>query len=602
MRNKIYDILLFCLSALIVGCEEKPEPDQPVVKESEFSVDVEVKDGVRNASRVVTLPEIIFTIESKDEAANYVVEYSIDNGSYKSITGLWDGKSASVGSDLKAVMDFGKHVVTGLAYNEENPNKTIDFEKEFWITYKLSSIETPRLVTAMREVTLEDVTTVYKDERGEIIIDYSPADSFLPVRIESSDNNNVAFSPKSAKNEKGAYRLPFTVSGLGEERLTIIIENGPSATQHTYTLKGVEDTQGVTLGMDISPAPLSVNNEGLDVDIMVRTNQPKRFDVAYLIDDKPVDAVIETQISDVFSKTIPTTGLAEGQHKLSVTVTESDNQKVSVTKDATFYHGNLAILFDDKAVSRTTENILEVGKAVSMKVVGVPTEALYLVSPSFNAKKDKVTTPTTSWGEDQQGAWTLLPFSFGRSPIYIHIEGGKGRRIEFPVTRFETVPVKLTKTQDHSHYYIQIGENPTGTSPYSESTELQYNISARFDYAGRCDYETAADEGAASDLHINYPATRYDYAAYEKTDKRALFGQSLELIDLSSKVSEYAAKYYESEVWDKVKENQKKKQKYYYQLDVTELSLSVRVQNGTEDADCLKFSTDVNWDYLKFNQ
>lgn len=587
-----YINIALCLLTVgsVMGCKHRLDPpdtpEEPA--SSKLALSYEIIDGLRVEKEVLNLPVLNMTIVKGDEAGNYAFDYSIDGGVDKTIKSLWVGKTISIGEDFKNNNVQGKHTVKGTLYNVDNDDEKVVVDTTVWIKYKIDEVKTPVFVTNERSVAVENNAVVYKGESGYLRIPYSPTNSVLPAKVVVPNNSPLKFDSSKAQSTNGYYTIPFSVTSTADVLLTIEISNGDPVRVDEYAIVCKEDSEGVTLGLELNAAPVSIWNEGLDLSMTIKDVNPRPYNIVYEIDGNIADAMTGKSVTGTLEHTVPTNNLREGEHTLSVTVSDAKNASVFVTKTTSFYHANLSISVDDNPMGKGEAFQLNTYTNYAFKPIGIPSEYFNLISISSTKNKDEISTASFS----STGTWGVKPISFGRGEIVLTINSGKGRQIRYAVTRMLEATVYFNVSEN---FVFSIGLD--GTAP----SGVTFSVSGNAEYVAQCDYQYAITEGAASDLHMNSSATRTDWPGSKGISLSIKAGETKSLVDLSDKFEEFSKKTYASEIWDPLKQNQKKSVNYPYYLAMSRLNVSVTAPYSLEDRDCIKLKSNVYWYYLVFS-
>lgn len=584
----LYIFPLMLLSMFVTACKHRIEPDDKGGKTNVLSLNVEIKEGVRLENEIVSYPVVNMTVDSEDDAANYTLSYSIDKRPEKKVSSLWNGKKVSLGGDFKENEGFGRHSIHAKLVNDENVEDYAVIDTCVWIAYRLTEYSGPIFVSAGRAVELQDNAVLYKGEEGYLEFHYSPSNSILPIELELDSNSPINLDESKRQCKNGILSIPAKINGSAETTLTVTLENGVNVESKTYSIICKDDSEGVTLGLELNAAPLSVWNEGLGVSFKIKDMQTRAYDIIFEVDGDIVDALMGANVSGTVEHVVPSTTLSEGEHTLNVVVMDATNHNVSVSKQAKFYHCNATLSIDNKALSLGEAITMEVGHTYTIKCIGVPSSYHNLLNLiSSDGRLDINQNGSTGNG------WLVTPNKFGKGTLAFSISSGRTNVFNYPVACIEEILVNLTQSENFI-YGISLD--------CKSASNVSFSVSGKAEYAAQCDYMRAVPESAASDKHQNESMTRTDWPGSKSFNLSVSGAQrSITLVDLSERYSYFATQTYQSEIWDEIKQNQKKTVNYPYFLIVTSLNLYIEVPYSVQDRDCVRFKTNVNWNYLHFN-
>lgn len=581
----LYIFPLMLLSMFVTACKHRIEPDDKGGKTTALSLIVEIKEGLRLENEVVSYPVVNMTVNSEDDAANYTLAYSIDNRAEKKINSLWNGKKVSLSGDFKDNDGFGRHTIHAKLVNDENVEDCAVIDTCVWIAYRLTEYSAPIFVTKERTVELEDNVVLYNGEEGNLEFHYAPSGSILPVELVVDESSPIKLDESKRSCKNGLLSVPVKISGKTETLLRVKLENGEQIESKDYYIICKDDTEGVTLGLEMSAAPLSVWSEGLDVSLNIKDKQTRTYDVVFEVDGQMVDAIMGHSAAGALERTVPSGSLNEGEHTLAVTVMDATKHSVSVTKETKFYHCKPTISLNDKPYGKGEQIEVNTSSVYTVRCSGIPASYYNLVSLVSSDKNMLVEKQGTSGG-----VWTFTPLAYGRGTIMLNITTGKGVSLPFPVVRYQDVLVHFDKTED---FIYKVSISASGAST------VDFTVSGKAEYAAQCDYEKAVDDG--TDDHGNESMTRTDWPGTKDFSITLKHNSVGPLVDLSERYAFFATQKYYSEVWDTIKQNQKKTVDFPYYLVVTSLNVNVSVPLTLENRDCFRFSTDTSWGYLHFN-
>lgn len=225
------------------GCGAKPNVPEVIEPEHEivFYVNVDNTPGtliLDSARKPVfqTRPRVVLELFSEDTAANYVIEYTIDDSETKTAKGLWHGKTKDISSDFFKFNSYGIHSLKGDAYNVERPGERVHFEEEVWIKYAPAKVEGVYAYTYEDSLDLTQGITVQQGDGGVIHVYYSPKDTYLHVEASVEEDGPVSLNQDKQENTLGVYSIPFRADGLGHTVLTVRTSNGPDGTTYKYNV------------------------------------------------------------------------------------------------------------------------------------------------------------------------------------------------------------------------------------------------------------------------------------------------------------------------------------------------------------------------------
>lgn len=596
---------LFAATILVTGCREKIDPVGPDTpgQKKDFSFTVDAVDGVRLLDKVVTAPSITFSLKSKDEAANYIMSYSINDGAINTIDAIWDGSVWNINTELaKAAVGYGKYTVRGSIYPEDKREAAQEFEQDVWMKYELSDVSAPSFVLPKRTEKFNESPVLYEGETGSLVIAYQPAGSVIKsVSVSMADEGIITIDDKKASCADGRYLIPFTVAKTGSVSMTVTAENGPDAYEWKDAVKCDKDESGNKYMMGLSADRCTAWELGLDVKVtMTGGESSETWNVTFSIDNATVTTKTGVKLSDGPTFTLPTSTLQEGEHKLTVAAILSSTQGTALEftkeEEVNFYHSKPSLQLNNNYMKREVATETWVGGEYTVTLSGVVAE--YVPDFSLVSKGDfgELVPQIGGSGSSQSGRWTLRPSKYGYSPLSLKV-GGHQNSLDFPVKRITKVPVDFGVTYNYV-YSISVSNDQLTHINTTSSTNVSFQVGGKADFAAQCDYLYALEGISPSDTARNAEATRFDWPDSRNFSLTLNAGETKNLINLSDKYEEFSNLTYTSEIWDPIKPNQKKKVNYPYFFAVTGLNVSVKVPYTVQDSDCISLYSTTSWDYL----
>lgn len=225
------------IGASAIGCSgSRPEPS-PVPGTDGPHIEFEVTDGLRTLDRVLRQPSLVMTLRGADDQATYEGRLRIGSSPERTLRNIWNGVPRDLSGELLSLSAFGKAVITGYLFSGTDPGKRIPFETTVWMEYSPAHLEAVLLYYDREIVMLSDGAVLRQGEGGEILAEYSPADTYLHIALETAgEDSPIVFAPELALNREGRFSIPFHVSAPGETTVTLAATSGRDTTRIRYRL------------------------------------------------------------------------------------------------------------------------------------------------------------------------------------------------------------------------------------------------------------------------------------------------------------------------------------------------------------------------------
>lgn len=325
----IFFILLFVIS--LSSCRkviDLPGGDVPGgnTEEETTTLSIEVTDGRLNRNGVLSTPSVVFHVECEDEAANFVIEYSVDGGPRKTLKNIWSGVDKKVDSEFRDFKEYGRHVIRGVFYQKEDEDNIRNFEKDVWMLYEPIEVSSISFVCFSRNVAFDDKLTLYKEESGLLEIRYTPAASTAEVAVDLPKGSPVSLMAAEAEQGDGFIRIPFDVTGEGKASLTLSLVNGPEKQEYRSEVSCEVSDDYSGFKPVISAQKLVFAGNGISVLLGVDAVKKDRlYNVDFYIDGALCGGESNLDLKTPQLIVLPSEGLNAGEHTLQAKVTPSAN-------------------------------------------------------------------------------------------------------------------------------------------------------------------------------------------------------------------------------------------------------------------------------------
>lgn len=225
------------IGASAMGCTGAPPPDPPAGETDLPHVELEVTDGLRTLDRVLRQPSLVMTLRGADEGATYEGRLRIGSSPERTLRHIWNGVPRDLSGELLSMSAFGKAVITGYLFSGTDPGRRIPFGTTVWMEYSPARLDAVMLFYDNEITLLSDGAVLRAGEGGEILADYSPADTYLHIALETpGEESPIVFAPELALNRDGHFSIPFHVTGPGEAAFTLSATGGRDTTRIRYRL------------------------------------------------------------------------------------------------------------------------------------------------------------------------------------------------------------------------------------------------------------------------------------------------------------------------------------------------------------------------------
>ena len=427
LRFFIYSCLLAIAS---VSCERgSKEPYvEPEESTGKFSLSIEQIDGTRGSTRVYTLPELNFIINSDDEKQLYSLEYSIDNGEKQTVGSLVPNKEFNINYELYALTEYGSHVINGKIYNAKDPSNYKSFERIIWMKYITTTTSAPFIIThSGRQIKDELIVPINND--GQFCLPYSPEESFVVCEIKSSDSSIIDFDSSSISCMNGTWTIPYHTGKIEGDAVVILrFSNGDDSSESKYIITTSADIEEVDLEADfIAQSFIITEANTADVETVLEITVGKsdsRCDVEYRIDDILVKTESDVPPRKKIRTTLP--DVNRGEHSISVIIKNSQGYKNMLTLSSTFMIGNVDVTIEDEDGEYNgstkpfgTDQSMRIHTAYKYDIIlsGIGDQYLkYFTLKNDSSGTDEIANTSTGW--------KLTPGYIGKGNLIITLNDG----------------------------------------------------------------------------------------------------------------------------------------------------------------------------------
>lgn len=209
---------------------------------------------------------------------------------------------------------------------------------------------------------------------------------------------------------------------------------------------------------------------------LVSGDSSRQYDVDFLVDGTKVDGRKGVYLSDVL--TVSLEAVASGDHTLQVSVSDSEGFSTTATASAGFVVGLPSLevrdysdnVIADLPFGTSVVTDLDYGKAYSMSVKGIPTQAKSLFSLKSADGTDQVTGVTS---------WLVAPSSIGAGNLTVHMTSPANLDFSFAFLRY--ADLKLTVNAE-TKYVVN------GITVCSFPVDVVFHV--KYEYFGKITYST----------------------------------------------------------------------------------------------------------------
>ena len=509
-------IAMFGLVAMVAGCQGKKEdpggsgvdPTPPGPEETEFSVSVEVTEGLRDRNGVKTAINVEFIAHSTDPAATYMIEYTINGGPAKTVSSIWDGKSRSIYYETQQLVDYGVYIIKGYMCSADDKTKKKEFEKTVWMKYVPVQIMDVYFSSEIDDIAFENAE-LNTMETGELKISFSPKESAAEFIIEADDPATLQFDQEKAYYKSGMYCIPYTASDIeGRTPVRLTVKNGDDVLYEKQTNVTVKEGIYISkVDLTTSCDRLLFKGNALVVNVSAETEYNLGdYRVDYYIDEEKVYSENGVSLPYADARELSTDDLSMGEHVFTVVV-DSDKYKIEkASKSNTFCLANpeLTVYEGHKSSGKLVADVLPgetatVGcnkEGFEISISGIPEGYVDLVdlSDEYEPTSVDIVNGRIRFMPEKSGEGNLLlkvvdtsrgmvaRYNFVRQGnVMVNIEYSYGGGIYATVTKYGVEEIDfITQVKYHGYtsyvYYVYSGDRyrMDGTWTY-KSEEISLN-------------------------------------------------------------------------------------------------------------------------------
>ena len=244
---------LLAMALLVFSCSKTPvtetqKEQTPVEDNNKLNISVTLTPGVRTVEKPIYLPSGTISVKSANKAANYIIEFRVDDGETFTLKGIWDGRARTLDTYLQSCQEYGEHIVEGRVYNIADASDAVDFSESVWMKYESAEITRARWVvigassTPEEQPEFNDKHNFHTRETGRLIITYEPKTSKLFIEAEDSQG---LFSFSEMSNSGGTCVLRYSADKTGKTTLRIVAVNGDESEEmvSSVVVEGKNDNE-----------------------------------------------------------------------------------------------------------------------------------------------------------------------------------------------------------------------------------------------------------------------------------------------------------------------------------------------------------------------
>ena len=426
MKRRILPILLALLSLWAVSCgKHEPEPAvDPEKKETDFSIDISISDGVIDREKVLSAPSVSFTVRSLSEDSNYIVAYQVDGTETQYVRNLWANKSRDISSSFREFETYGKHTLKGKIYEENNEEDAVPFEKEVWIRYSQINVESVYFSSFAGDVPTK-AATLNTSEKGILYFRFSPGSSFAEFSVKSSNEGVLSFNYDNPVIDSGLYGLRYAVGDApGEANVTLSVKNADTTLlEDSFTVTTKQGKIAPTIHFDTSFSPLYFVGSTVrvvpSVTIDSESSSQCSFIASFSLDGKPVGQSEPFSVDYESVVDLSSQGLQPGWHEFTITVSAEKYIMDEVEDKVSFYvlEPVLQVTHDGTTAeySKNQSIKLKTGESYEVMAKELPAE----VSANLKLHDTGIGTVTTT-----ETGWILNVRDYGSSVLSLQIVKG----------------------------------------------------------------------------------------------------------------------------------------------------------------------------------
>lgn len=494
------------------GGDESVEPIGP--KDTELIV--KVVDGVLNRNGVLSLPSVVFSVKCVDEAANFVIEYSVDGGPRKTLKNIWDGTEKKIDADFKDFKTYGKHVVRGVLYEKDDKENVHNFEKDVWMLYEPVEVSDECYFSMKgRTVSSKDANaTLYVTEYGFLQIDYTPATSLAEVSVSDGSGKGImSFDESKMDISSGRFSVPFSVEKEGRALVCVDFVNGPGKIERSFEVRCVKDETVTTVKASVSMSSFVQLGTGCEAIITLdEGNIDVDYDLDMYLDGVSVGSAKGVSMASGYKYMLEASSLTKGSHVFKVTCRRSDGKGSESVVEKNFEVIDISLSADGVTVAKDGTSNVEVGKRIVMAI---------RVKDEWNISN--ITLSSVSEGisitESGKAQWMVVSRTRGKKALELKCSiDGNIFDYTYEIGFLETDTL-VAENFGHEEYSTHFTVN----RPVSGDAGYDLNVSVSVEYAICVDI-TFAQEGG---FHQNTPPSPIYVVTGSGTEFRKISGSEM---------------------------------------------------------------------------
>lgn len=591
-------ISIYCFTTIVilasVCCEEKKDGQEPLPEpepeKTEFSVRLDVVDGVRTTNAVATPMSASVSIGCADESATFELYYSVNDGPRKKVGSMWNGKTRSLTPDLAQFADYGKNTIKGYAYNVDFPDDRLDFEKDVWMLYRETQVQDMKFISGIGEHPLGQGLSLLEGEVGTLSISYSPKDSYVNIEVASSSSGVLYIDKASEENVDGVYTVPFSALVPGDVKLTVSFTNGPTPRVENYDMAVTKDEQGLTASVNLEADAIVINDDDISATTtIVSANTNSRFDVDYYIDEQKLSSQSQQSLAPgQYTHHLSAPYLSSGMHSIRVVATETTGIVEPISSTADFYYCRPQIVVNtpDGAHVTLKKDVpmeMTVGSGYALSIADVSAEYLaYFSVASNDVRKAEI---------NGSAPWTYRPLKGGDNAIILSMNNGRSI-VSYPVSHLVYVDLVARYVENQTPYASPSSPGEADIHLYmaaasSVSDNIPLSVNGKWAYTGVCDYLIGIPlEKEDYWTNMEEQDVLNDQSQNFSTGKLKTGSSEVELFDMSYYATNILKKYVTSDYW-----MEKKIQgiyvwttgNFYYRFETKGIELEVKCLDSSID-------------------
>jgi len=466
------------------GGEEGGDGHEGIIDKHGFDYRIDIEDGILSSTTVVRPAKVAFTVISEDESANYTLDYTVNGGEPRHVRLLWAGKQKDLSADFSAYDSYGKYVIEGDLYDEDDESNKVHLRETLWMKYSKATVLSVMAETEWEEYDLSEPASIAVGNVGNLILTYSPSDTYLNIEPEWDPKGPVALFPERATNASGVYSIPFRVTGEGDATVSLLTENGEERLNHACYFRCVKPE----FCFSASWSGFALSGSGTHFVISFPSDAPSgEAEMSYSVDGKlAYGETIQVLPNASYRKYLRLEEPLEGTHQVTVTIQNPSrpNEVSSVTEEVSFSVPVLQLREAEHGTSSFAPGDtvgLELGYDYAFSVTGLPDEWIAKSRLVSRAETDVITGKASG---------TIRAMDVTSEPLALFVSDFDNPVTFGPVTRYWTAVCDLWfnyRSSDKSSGLAVVFSTKATPADHPFSIDDYYvDISAQMRYHGEC--------------------------------------------------------------------------------------------------------------------